>query len=74
MVFLELPNTAESLWMDICICMAESLHCSPETVTILLVNWLTPIQNKLKKKVWGELCILIPGARSGGDPCKTYSF
>ena len=36
--------------MDICICMAESLHCSPETVTILLVNWLTPIQNKLKKK------------------------
>ena len=26
--------------MDTCICMAESLHCSPETVTIFFVNWL----------------------------------
>ena len=30
---------------DTCICMAESLHCSPETVTILLIGY-TPIQNK----------------------------
>ena len=36
--------------MDTRICMAESLCCSPETVTTLLISY-TPIQNKkLKKK------------------------
>ena len=30
--------------MDTCICMAESLHCSPETITTLLTGY-TPIQN-----------------------------
>ena len=36
--------------MDTCICMAESLHCSPETITTLLIGY-SPIQNKkLKKK------------------------
>ena len=30
---------------DTCICMAESLHCSSETITILLIGY-TPIQNK----------------------------
>ena len=38
--------------MDTCICMAESLHCSPKTVTKLLISY-TPIENKkfkLKKK------------------------
>ena len=30
--------------MDICICMAESLQCSSETTTKLLIGW-TPIQN-----------------------------
>ena len=39
--------------MDIRICMAESLHCSSETVTALLIGY-TPIQNafgvKKKKK------------------------
>ena len=25
--------------MDTCICMAESLPCSPETITTLFVNW-----------------------------------
>ena len=36
--------------MDTCICMAESLHCSPETITLL--TGYTPIQNKkvLKKE------------------------
>jgi len=31
-----------SVWgrMGTCICMVESLHCSPETVTTLFVNWL----------------------------------
>ena len=42
--------------MNICICMAESLHCSPVTMTTLLIGY-TPIQNvfgvkkiKIKKK------------------------
>ena len=29
--------------MDICICMAESLLCSPKTITTLLIGY-TPIQ------------------------------
>ena len=28
--------------MDTCICVAESLHCSPETITILLIGH-TPV-------------------------------
>ena len=28
---------------DTCVCVAESLHCSPETVTTLFVNQLYPI-------------------------------
>ena len=37
--------------MDTCLCMTESLHCSPETVTTLLFG-CTPIQNVfgVKKK------------------------
>ena len=30
---------------DICVCMAESLCCPPETITMLLISY-TPIQNK----------------------------
>ena len=30
-------------------CMAESIHCSPETITTLLISY-TPIQNKKFKK------------------------
>ena len=30
--------------MDTCVCMAESLHYSPETTTTLLIGY-TPIQN-----------------------------
>ena len=40
--------------MDTCICMAESLHCSPKTITVLLSGY-PPVQNKrlcLKKKMW----------------------
>ena len=32
-----------------CICMTESLPCSPEMVTMLLIDY-TPIQNKKFKK------------------------
>ena len=36
--------------MDTCICVAESLRCSPETITTLLISYI-PIQNiKLKKR------------------------
>ena len=37
--------------MDTCVCMAESLHCLPETITTLLIGY-TPVQNKkfIKKK------------------------
>ena len=31
--------------MGTCICMAESLHCSPKTTTILSIG-STPVQNK----------------------------
>ena len=31
--------------MDTWICMAESLHCSPETITVMLTGW-TLIGNK----------------------------
>ena len=31
--------------MDMCICMAESLHCPPKTITALLTGY-TPTQNK----------------------------
>ena len=36
--------------MDTCVYMAESLRCSSEMTTTLLINY-TPIQNK-KLKVW----------------------
>ena len=32
-----------------CICLAESLGCSPETITTLLTDY-TPLQNKKLKK------------------------
>ena len=35
--------------MDTCICMAESLPFSPETITALLIGY-APIQNKVLKK------------------------
>ena len=30
----------EGSGMDTCVCMAESLRCSPETITTWFVNWL----------------------------------
>ena len=35
--------------MDTCICMAESLCCSPKTITTSLINY-TPVQNENEKK------------------------
>ena len=34
--------------MDTCVCMAESLFCSPETAPILLIGYI-PIQDKSLK-------------------------
>ena len=40
--------------MNTCICMAESLCCSPETIATLLIHY-APTQNKNKKKIrWRE--------------------
>ena len=36
-------------WIQ-CICMAVSLHCSPETITTLLIGY-TPIQNVFDVKI-----------------------
>ena len=35
--------------IDTCVRMAEVPHCSPETITALLIDY-TPIQNKTSKK------------------------
>ena len=42
--------------MDTCICMAESLHCSHETITILLINYTQTQNKKFKKKFMENLC------------------
>ena len=44
--------------MDTCICMAESLHCSPEIIIILLISY-TPIQNKKFKKKLKWIYVLV---------------
>ena len=45
--------------MDTCICMAESLGGSVETITALLIGY-TPIQNKKLKK---KKCDALKGAQ-----------
>ena len=40
--------------IDTCISIAESLHCSPETITILLIGY-TPIQNVFGVKFFKEI-------------------
>ena len=57
--FLQLPHKREEI-VHTCICMAESLHCPPETIITLLIGY-TPIQKKklTKKKpeqTEGSLC------------------
>ena len=45
--------------VDTCICVAESLCCSPEIITTLLIGY-TPIPNKkLKKKTQLHQCIIL---------------
>ena len=49
--------------MDTGMCVAESLHCSPETVTTLLTG-CAPTQNNTKERVGGSLSW--DGCLSGG--------
>ena len=38
------PGAIQNIRMVTCVCMAESLHCSLETITTLLIRY-TPIEN-----------------------------
>ena len=49
--------------MDTGICMAESLPCSPETITTLLIGY-TPIQNK----GFPDSSVFKASACNAGDP------
>ena len=58
--------------MDTCICMAESLRCSPDTITALLTGY-TPIQNKKFTKRSVGFQNLPPYLHTdGGMICSTY--
>ena len=46
--------------MDTHVCMAESLHCSPETITTLLIGYM-PISRRL----WHPTPVLLPGKSHG---------
>ena len=50
----------KAVWrtMDTCRCMAESLHCSPESITMLIIGSTTIQNKKLKKK---SVCTFWPG-------------
>ena len=48
--------------MDICMSMAESFCCLPETITTLLVSYTPMLNKKLKKKKgnsWDDRIILV---------------
>ena len=53
-----------SLWgrMETYICMAESLCCSPETITVLLIGYI-PIQNR--RRQWQPTPVLLRGKSHG---------
>ena len=61
-------NSAQPGWegglgrMDTCICMAESLSCSSETTTGLLIGY-SPIQNR--RRQWHPTPVLLPGKSHG---------
>ena len=51
---LQISLDRRGVWWrrDTCICMAESLHCSPETITTLWISY--PATQNKKFKVWGK--------------------
>ena len=58
--------------MDPCIYMAELLHCTPETITLLLISY-TPIQNKVIF-LKGILCHFCGTGRLGDQDPGGYSY
>ena len=66
----EASRGSRGIWgrMDACVYMAESLLCSPETVTALLISYI-PVQNKSFKNIQtattekpggqASLCVLV---------------
>ena len=58
----------KAVWrrMDTCRCVVESLHCSPETITMLLIGSTTIQNKKLKKKMCVCVCVYIL-ARGRGE-------
>jgi len=62
--------------MDACICMAESLGCSPEAITTSLISY-TPIQNKKffkKKRIAKMLERRTIGNKKGERALPQHSF
>ena len=55
----------EGVWgrMDTCMCMAESLLCSPETITMLFVNQPIPQQKIIFLEKKGKEITLVHQAR-----------
>ena len=51
----------KAVWrrMDTCRCVVESLHCSPETITMLLIGSTTIQNKKLKKKMCVCVCVCV---------------
>ena len=48
--------------MDTCVCVAESLHCSPETITALLIGYCCCSVAKLCLLPWHKISFLKMGA------------
>ena len=57
----------EGIWgrMDTCICMAESLHCSPETITTLLFGYAAAAAAAKSLQSCPTLCDLIDRSLPG---------
>ena len=47
--------------MDTCICMGESLHCSPETITALLIGYQFSLVSQSCPTLWDPMDGSAPG-------------
>ena len=54
----------EQVWgrMDACICMAESLHCSPEAITTLLIGYVVMLVAQSCPDLWDPMDCSPPGS------------
>ena len=48
---LQRTQSTVSFRMDMCICMAESLCCSPETIATLLIGYIPMQKKKVLKNI-----------------------